>query len=519
MRIIKKTTWLVFALLMMLSVVSTMPGALAAGGAIRTSVSAGSAHSLVIDANGTLWAWGDNSQGQLGDNTLISRRTPVRIMDNIVMVSAGDRYNLAIREDGSLWAWGQNDRGQLGDGTTVNKRAPVRIMEDVIYVAAGWKRTEDGLAGGGPTPPIWLHSLAITSDGSLWAWGDNISGQLGDETTTSRHAPVRVMDDVISVSAGNMFTMVIRSDNSLWAWGQNDRGQFGNGTTTNSRRPIKIMDDVAAVYAGDSYAMVIKTDGTLWAMGQNDRGQFGNGNRVSSRDPLKLKDDVQTIAVSGNHTLAIKTDGSLWVWGQNDRGQFGNGATINSNIPIRVAEGIAEIAAGDKHTLAVKDDGSLWAWGLNHRGQLGDGSNINRFSPVRIMDDVRIGAEPAAPGTQGDEISVFADGERLAFDAGLNPMLHHSGTVLVPMRAIFTALGAEVNWNQQTQTVTAVRGNITVSMRASSDVLIRNGEEIPLGVPLTFVGSSTFVPIRAVAESFNALVNWDSATQTVRIYS
>ena len=528
MKTFKKALCLILTLLILAPIIAAYPTAFAFGSQSAT-VSAGSGHTMAVDTEGRLWAWGDNSQGQLGDGTLVSRRSPIQILDNVSIVSAGDRYTFAIRTDGSLWAWGQNDRGQLGDGTSINRREPVKIMEDVIYSSAGWKRTDGGLADGvddfidvntvPETGLLWQHSLAVTSDGTLWAWGDNNAGQLGDETLINRHSPVRVMEDVVSVSAGNMFTMAVRSDGTLWAWGQNDRGQFGTGGIVGSRIPIMIMENVSEVYAGDSYAMVIRTDGSLWAMGQNDRGQFGNGNRVSSRVPLRLKENVQSLSASGNHTMALMADGSLWAWGQNDRGQFGNGTTINSNTPVRITDNVVAVSAGDKFTVAIRQDGSLWAWGLNNRGQLGNGTAVNSFSPLRIIENIALPEEASRPPSPGvtapiGDIRVVLDGRTLLLDT---PPITVDGRTLVPLRGIFTAMGAEVNWNPDTLEIRAVRDDVTISLNVGSNVLIRNGQNIELDVPATVTNGRTFVPTRAIAESFGAQVHWDADTRTVVI--
>ena len=290
------------------------------------------------------------------------------------------------------------------------------------------------------------------------------------------------------------------------------------------------MENVAQVYAGDAYAMVVKTDGTLWAMGQNDRGQFGTGNRTSSNIPIRLPiDNVASIAASGNHTLAIRNDGSLWAWGQNDRGQLGVGNTRNSARPIRVTSGVAAVTAGDRHTVAVMNDGSVWVWGFNHRGQLGNGTNINRHIPLR-MTNLSVASRPQ--GTQnvtlpetsvevppvatlpGNNIRLFINGEQMFLES---PPHAHEGTVMVPMRAIFTALGAEIRWNRQTSTVTATKENVTISHTVMSNVLIRNGEEVRLDVASSVVGRTTFVPVSAVSESFGAQVLWDPSAGTVTI--
>ena len=199
------------------------------------SVSLGMGHSMVIKSDGTLWAWGSNYDGQLGDGTRENRSTPIKIMEGVVQVSVGSySFTLAIKSDGSLWVWGNNEFGQLGDGTNLRKITPIKIMDDVAQVSA---RGGDGSA----------YSMAIKSDGSLWAWGYNWLGRLGDGTIEYKNAPVKILDDVIQISAASAAsddTIALKSDGSLWAWGYNVYRLFGDGTTENSYIPIKIMDGV-----------------------------------------------------------------------------------------------------------------------------------------------------------------------------------------------------------------------------------------------------------------------------------
>ena len=197
-----------------------------------TAVSAGSAHTLAIRADGTLWAWGRNRSGEVGDGTTTMRTTPIQVtsLSNVIAVSAGSGHSMAITGDGVLWAWGNNTNGRLGDGTTTDRYRPVKIMENVAAVSAG-----NG------------HTMAITSDGALYGWGLNRMGQLGDGTFTERHTPIRITENVASVSAGtgmNAHTIITRIDGSLYAWGANTRGQIGNGTATHTRGHIHIMDGV-----------------------------------------------------------------------------------------------------------------------------------------------------------------------------------------------------------------------------------------------------------------------------------
>ena len=359
------------------------------------SVSANMSYTVAIDTDGSLWAWGSNDVGQLGDGTTTFRLTPIRIgLDNDwAYVSASFSHTMAIRTDGSLWAWGYNYFGQLGDGTTTNRHAPVRIGFDYnwAYVSAGTS-----------------HTMAIRIDGSLWAWGNNGSsgafalfGILGDGTTTTRHAPVRIGSDYnwLSVSAGSVHTMAIRTDNSLWAWGYNG-GTFGitilgDGTTTTRHTPVRIGLDYnwLSVSAGERHTIAIRTDNSLWAWGRNGIGELGDGTTTDRPEPVRIGFDNNWAYVSaGNaHTMAIRTNGSLWAWGNNWSGQLGDGTTTARHTPVRIgfdndwAYVSASRHGGNPYTMAIRTNGSLWAWGNNVGGRLGDGTWTSpRLAPVLI---------------------------------------------------------------------------------------------------------------------------------------
>ena len=308
------------------------------------AVSTGSSHTMAIRNDGSLWAWGTNAFGQLGTGTTTNRHSPARVMEDVTAVSVGQSYTMALKTDGSLWGWGRNGAGQLGNGTTADHHLPERIMSDVIAVSAGSS-----------------HTMVIRNDGSLWAWGANAFGQLGDGTTTARHSPERVMEDVVAVSAGGSHTAAIKTDGSLWTWGANVWGQLGDGTATgilfgdgtNAPRsiPVRVMENVSTVSAGDNYTMAIRNDGTLWAWGSNLYGVLGDGSGRPTSTPLLIMEDVVYVSTTSFttstammvHTMAIKTDGSLWAWGHIYHGQLGfNMGEFGSGVsePVHIMDNI-----------------------------------------------------------------------------------------------------------------------------------------------------------------------------------
>ena len=346
-------------------------------------VAAGGQNTMAIRADGSLWGWGSNSEGRLGDGTTPYRLTPVKIMEGVASVSTGWYHGTAIKTDGSLWAWGRNNYGQIGDGTATNRNIPVKIMEGVV---ASVSLGSD-------------YTIAIKTDGSLWAWGHNDYGQLGDGTTTDRRipTPVAIPNPVASVLTGltnRNSAMAIDIYGGLWAWGNNQSGRLGDGTTTiRITSPVKILDSVASVSMGDSHTMAIKTDGSLWAWGSNGYGRLGDGTTTNFRltpIPVEIQGSVASVSAGNSYTMAIKADGSLWAWGYNGQGELGDGTTTNRFTPVEILNSVASVSVvfGSAYTKAIKIDGSLWAWGRNSNGQLGDGTTIDRHTPVKIMDSV-----------------------------------------------------------------------------------------------------------------------------------
>ncbi|MDR2560491.1 MAG: Ig-like domain-containing protein [Holophagales bacterium] len=355
---------------------------------VPTAIAAGDGHSLTIKDDGTLWAWGRNQYGQLGDGTQTNRNAPVQVGDdnNWETISAGHSHSLAIKQDGSLWGWGRNDQGQLGDGTQTNRNVPKKIGTD-----NDWKAVSAG----------YTHTLAIKDDGSLWAWGQNRYDQLGNNAGGNWNdfsmEPIRVgtATNWKAVSARNNHSFAIKNDDTLWAWGRNDSGQLGLGNGGElddfEKSPVQVGTDKnwTAVTACEEHAVAIKSDGTLWAWGSNQSGQLGDGTDIDRKAPVRVGEasDWAGVPAGWYHTLALRTGGStLWAWGRNQYGQLGDGTTTTINAPKQVgsANNWKAVVAGSTHTVALRADGTLWAWGYNQYGQLGDSTNTNSSIPVQV---------------------------------------------------------------------------------------------------------------------------------------
>jgi len=456
-----------------------------------SKVAAGNSTTYAIKTDGTLWAWGSGSAGKVGDSTVISRSSPVQIgtltnWSNITatqntayaLSSAGSLWSWgtntsgalglniastinrsspsqigtlttwatlgraktgnfasAIKTDGTLWAWGANASGQLGDRSVTNRSSPVQIGAEnewlaasnnnltsfyvdignnVYYAGSGsYGQTQTGYtsgAVGSSNYPFYIssqgnwgvmkssgantHTSIVRGNGSLWSWGSGLTGGLGDGTTIDKSSPVQIgaLTNWRTTSSGNFFTLALKRDSTLWSWGTGGSGQLGSGTTLARSSPVQVGSSNTngwfTIATGYRTGYAIDGARTFYSWGLNSYGQIGDGSTNDKSTPTAIgaATDWYQINAGYYHALAIRaTTGQLWAWGANDRGQVGDGTTVNRSSPVQVGTltGWTSIAGGFDTSYAIKG-GALWAWGLNSNGQLGDSTTVNKSSPIQI---------------------------------------------------------------------------------------------------------------------------------------
>ena len=315
-------------------------------------VAGGQRHSMALMPDGTIQAWGRNIEGQLGDGTTIGRQTPLQVsgLTGVVAVAMipGGSHSIALKADGTVWTWGYNDSGQLGDNSTTAKSTPAQVsgLSGILSISGGAR-----------------HSMALKSDGTVWAWGRNVEGQLGDGTAAAgRLTPVQVsgLTGVVEISAGFWHSLARKSDGTVWAWGLNSDGQLGDGGITNSNTPVQVtgLTGALAISAGDAHSLAAKADGTAWAWGGNGFGRLGDGTTTDRLTPVQVSGLTNVVAVAAGktHSLALISGGTVSAWGYNAYGQLGDGTFTDSHTPTTVS-GLTDavaIATGEFHSLATQ---------------------------------------------------------------------------------------------------------------------------------------------------------------------
>lgn len=356
-----------------------------------SAISAGGIHTIARKTNGTIWSWGNGQYGQLGLGDGSNRRTPSQIWTDTdwVSVSAGSVHTVLRKTNNTLWVCGRNNYGQLGLGYTSN--SVVTTPSQLISTDSDWIVVKSGCS----------HNIALKSNGTIWTWGRNNKGQIGDNTVTNRTTPreIGTDSDWSIVNGGYYYTMAIKTNNTLWTWGDDDYGQLGLGfITPNMKTPCLIGSDSdwINVAGGREHTIALKTNGTIWSWGGNGYGQLGLGHSSTRTTPCQIdtNTDWVTITTGYKYSLALKTNGTIWSWGNNNYGQLGLGDIgINRNTPTQIGSDSNwyNVTAGGEsdlssHTIAKKTNGTLWAWGNNYYGQLGLGDTIDRNEPALIVE-------------------------------------------------------------------------------------------------------------------------------------
>ena len=432
-------------------------------------ISAGEVHTVAIDEEGKVYTWGYNEFGQLGDGTTTNSTLPICISEKgnelkgkrIVDISAGGGHTVAIDEEGKIYAWGNNEVGQLGDGTTTNSVLPICISDKdnelkgkkIISISAGV-----------------VHTVALDEEGKAYTWGNNEYGQLGDGKTTNSVLPICISDKdnelkgkkIISISAGVVHTVALDEEGKAYTWGNNEYGQLGDGKTTNSVLPICISDKenelkgkrIVDISAGYGHTVAIDEEEKVYTWGYNEFGQLGYVTEDNSTEPICISDKenelkgkrIVDISAGYGHTVAIDKEGKVYTWGFNEYGQLGDITLRYSAEPIcltdkknelkrmktvkvvtedtevislaesgkiyiwyiwEVGDGtaiyalpicisdkdtelkgkrIVDISAGYGHTVAIDEEGKVYTWGDNGDGQLGDGTTNDSPLPICISN-------------------------------------------------------------------------------------------------------------------------------------
>ena len=376
-------------------------------------VGAGTAHTIAVcNQDSSVFSWGANNDGQLGVNDTIQSNKAGAVhgpgnsgfLAGVKMVVARENYSLALMKNGTVWGWGYNGDGELGNNSAKNALTPVQVhgMGNIGFLT-GIKSISGGYA----------HVLALTNDGKVYAWGDNANGELGNDSRKNDSVPVLVhgpnftdtLTGITAIAAGQQFSLALKNDGTVWAWGENDMGELGNNTLKEEHIPTQVhgrgnngfLNGVTAIAAGGGHSLALTADSTVSAWGFNINGELGNNTvftdsvpaRVHGTGNLGYLPNIVAIAAGDYFSGALDKDSFLWEWGYNHYGQLGQNDTVQRNTPVIVpnetnALKVSYFSLGDEHVVAYNPDGKLRAWGWNGNGQLGDATNTDRWLPELI---------------------------------------------------------------------------------------------------------------------------------------
>jgi alpha-tubulin suppressor-like RCC1 family protein len=327
-----------------------------------------------------LWGWGKNSDGDLGDNTGTDRSSPVQTVaggDDWKDIHVGYNGTMAIKESGTLWTWGNGSNGVLGDLQTGNRSSPAVVALEKRWKSIGGANYYYGLA------------CAIDTEDHLFTWGANDSGGLGQNDTNSRSSPVQVGTKTWSQASASAYVAGgVDTEGRLWMWGYNANGELGLNDIDNRSSPVQVGSDTdwMMVAPGYMYTMAVKNDGTLWGWGDGGYGKLGLGNDENYSSPVQVGSatDWELIRTGYLHSAGIRAGDYLYCWGRNFDGQLGVGDENDRSSPVQVSGSWNDVSCGEYHTAALKYGGTVWCWGANDNGQLGNNTDVPTSSPVQI---------------------------------------------------------------------------------------------------------------------------------------
>ena len=485
------TYWDVNANTMHGSQVGGLSGVVAIASSTRLDVDFGLDYGVALKTDGTVWSWDEMVAGSQIDN---AEAVQISGLNNISSISTGFGNSLALDSGGNVWSWGNNDFGQFGIGitgggdqpqgtTTVPGTTPPSLIPQPVQVTGlnNVKAVSSGLQ----------HCLALKTDGTVWAWGDNEWGQLGDGTTTNRYLPTRVknLEGIIAISAGDYHSLALKSDGTVWAWGDNESGELGDGTTANSYVPVQVkgLNHIIAIAAGEAQSLALKSDGTVWSWGNNENGQAGNGTQNSTVNPgvltpvqvPNMKDVVDiaegrmpgggpywdggTVKYGEGYCMVLKSDGTVWDW--REVGYPTETSFKTKPVQVTGLSGVKAIAAGDNYAIAIVANPSIQAATTG----TAIGSILNP-QPVDVLS-VQGPLPPINPGGPNVEITLK----------------NVSTEPVVSLTAVFTNLGArDIDINFEVGPVNPLLPGATIS---DTQTLIDGGFSNNVLYPLTIEGT------------------------------
>lgn len=473
-------------------------------------IAAGFNHSVVVREDGTVWTWGKNDKGQLGNGTKINSPIPIQVkgLENVIAVSTEHNMTLALKEDGTVWAW-----GNIAYNNDSSTPIQIRELNNIVSISAGI-----------------FHSLALKDDGTVWAWGYGSNGALGNGTNKSSDIPVKVegLKEVSKIEAGNKYSLAILENGTVWAWGLNDDYQLGNGLNNdNSNIPIQVkgLTDIVSISAGDNYALALKSDGSVFMWGKNSNSNMeevlGTGTitiqKYIYKAPTKINGISNVSAISAKDlSIFVVIDGKYYY------GQYPPVHTVTN------LENIIALSKGSGHTLALTDDGSLWSWGSNSYGQLGDGTHNRSYKALKISFDPEAKDYISSITAKPTASKILVDGKSIELD-----VYEINGSNYFKLRDLAYIVkdspkAFEVEWNSSLQAImltpgtkyTVVGGEM--SKGSNEEVLaVLNTSTIIIGLPRAIdsytIDNNNYFKLRDIAKEFNIGITWDGTTNTIGI--